>query len=320
MSAGRPVFCAEVFTAPTTATFDITFPTETDFSLSWDVPAGLYWLGGLSSPASPSLGDAFADALKAADPNSDGFFTLNYIYTVTSIDSNLGAVCRLRRSKLAGEDCTITATNAAAEHVLWSLGFRAATDVVLDQSDTLEKFAETTGIPYGTWWPKAPNVITDRFTPVEVAAYTSPLAGSGTAVASVRMEPTTQSRYWRTWRILPIDAARCNYRRAVSAVNPSWATSAGITSNPGDAALDNPDWWWSRVLDGSRRFVAIEDEAELVSVTPRYGVYRIVYDDAAPVNMDAFKGMRPPVLRQWSPAGSRQELEFCSILVDDGNL
>lgn len=311
----KPVFCAEVFTETTTATFDVTWSgSGTPFSVSWDVPAGLYWLGGLASPAAPALGDAFADELNAADPGIP-----TWSYTVQSLDANIGAVCRLSRL-VSPSNPTVTATNAAGEHVLWSLGFRNVSSVVLSGSVIGTRFANTTGIPYATWWPKAYNVIQERYNPVSVAAFTSPLPGSGSTVASVRMEPTTQSRHWRSWQVLPIDAARCSIQRATSQVDTTWATEAGLTTNSGDAALDNPDWWWSRVLDGSHQFAAIEDEAELVSGTPRYGIYRIVYDSDAPINMEPFKGLRAPILSQWSPAGARQQLEFCAIRTAAGNL
>jgi len=315
----KPVFCAEVFTEVTTATFDVTWLSSgTPFSVSWDVPAGLFWLGGLAYSGAPSLGDAFCDELDAADPNIGG----DWSYTVQSLDPNVGAVGRLRRT-IPPSTPTVTATNAAGEHVLWSLGFRNTSAVVMTSSTSsplVSRYADTDGIPFATWWPKAYNVIQERYNPVSVAAFTSPLPGSGSTVASVRMEPTTQSRHWRSWQVLPIDAARCSIQRATSQVDTTWATEAGLTTNPGDAALDNPDWWWSRVLDGSHQFAAIEDEAELVSGTPRYGIYRIVYDSDAPMNMEPFKGLRAPILSQWSPAGARQQLEFCAIRTAAGNL
>ena len=314
-----PVFCAEVFTEVTTATFDVTWSgSGTPFSVSWDVPAGLYWLGGLASPAAPALGDAFADELEAADPNIG---IPNWSYTVQSLDPSIGAVGRLSRF-VSPSIPTVTATNAAGEHVLWSLGFRNTSSIVMSSSTGLpfpSRYADTDGIPFATWWPKAHNTISDRFTPVSVAAFTSPLPGSGYDVGRVRMEPTTQARYWRTWRILPIDAARCSVNRATS-YDTAWSVAAGLTSNPGDAALDNPDWWWSRVLDGSHRFAYIEDEAELVSGTPRYSIHRIVYDGDCPINMEPFKGLRPPILDQWSPAGSRQQFELAAIVTSTGNL
>ena len=119
---------------------------------------------------------------------------------------------------------------------------------------------------------------------------------------------------------MPVSAARCSVRRAASLATPQWATIAGLTTNPSDAALDNPGWWWSRVVDGSYRFAVIEDEAQLVSGTPRYGIYRIVYDSDCPVQMGGFKGLRSPNLDVYSPGGARQRFRFGAVVTSLGNL
>ena len=306
----KPVFCAEVFTEVTTATFTLTdVDTATAYPFSWNVPAGLYWLGLMAYPAAPNIVNALVAQIQAAAPGTWSAYN-------ATLSSSIGANLAIIVTGLsASEEWTLAANNAAAEHVLWSCGFRN-TSLVTSAGEE----AYTDGIPFATWWPKAYNVVQERYNPVSVAAFTSPLPGSGSTVASVRMEPATQSRHWRSWQVLPIDAARCSIQRATSQVDTTWATEAGLTTNPGDAALDNPDWWWSRVLDGSHQFAAIEDEAELVSGTPRYGIYRIVYDSDAPMNMEPFKGLRAPILSQWSPAGARQQLEFCAIRTAAGNL
>jgi hypothetical protein len=177
-----------------------------------------------------------------------------------------------------------------------------------------------TGIPFGTWWPKAPNVLTDRWTPVTQAAYTSPLPGSGNVVASVRQERGDVGRWWRTWRIVPVQAARCSVRRATSTQTPQWASIAGLTSNPADGALDNPGWWWSQTLDGSVRFAAVDDEAQLTTTSVNHGVYRFVQDRDCPINMDAWRGLRAPTVEQYGPAGSTQRVEFAALWTGVGSL
>jgi hypothetical protein len=311
-----PVFCAEVFTTATTATFTVDFSSsETDFPLSWSVPAGLYWLGALASPANPSLGEAFVAALIAADPNT----FKGWAWDVTALSDNIGAVSTLTRGLTSASTVTITATNTAGQAVLWALGFRNTASIVLSGGSTI-RTATTNGIPFGTWWPKAHNVNRDRFSPVSAQVATSGLAGSGTTVATIRQDDGTVGRWFREFDCVPVSAARCSVRRAASLATPQWATIAGLTTNPSDAALDNPGWWWSRVVDGSYRFAAIEDEAQLVSGTPRYGIYRIVYDSDCPVQMGGFKGLRSPNLDVYSPGGARQRFRFGAVVTSLGNL
>ena len=311
-----PVFCAEVFTTATTATFTVDFSSsETDFNVSWSVPAGLYWLGALASPANPSLGEAFRNALVAADPNT----FKGWAWDVTALSDSIGAVSTLTRSITSASTVTITATNTAGQAVLWALGFRNTASIVLS-GGTSTRTATTTGIPFGTWWPKAHNVNRDRFSPVSAQVATSGLAGSGTTVATIRQDDGTVGRWFREFDCVPVSAARCSVRRAASLATPQWATIAGLSSNPSDAALDNPGWWWSRVVDGSYRFAVIEDEAQLVSGTPRYGIYRIVYDSDCPVQMGGFKGLRSPNLDVYSPGGARQRFRFGAVVTSLGNL
>jgi hypothetical protein len=303
----KPVFCTEVFNEPTLATFSVTFASVlANFTLNWTVPAGLYWLGGLASPLHPSLGDAFCDALEAADPNTLPL----YGYTVESLSLNIGAVCRLQRG-LTSQTTTITATNAAAQHVLWSLGFRNVASVIL-ATGTVSKHADSTGIPFATWWPKAYQINEDEFFAQEQAVATSRRPGAGTDVASSRQDDRTLGRWWRNFTIQPIHAARMSYWRAAII---EWASIAGLTSNATDAAIDNPDWWWSRTADGSFKFVMIEDEEALVSSGVRYGEYRIVYDDDAPTRMDAWRNLREPNVSRLSAGDGYQQLAFCAALV-----
>jgi hypothetical protein len=311
-----PVFCAEVFTTATTATFTWTPASgPSAFSLSWSVPAGLYWLGALASPANPSIGAAFAAQLDAADASA----TWTYGLTINTSD-NIGAISTLSRQSTTAMSGTLAATNAAGQAVLWAIGFRNTASISLSVVAVNLSAAITNGIPFGTWWPKAHNVNRDRFSPVSAQVATSGLAGSGTTVATIRQDDGTVGRWFREFDCVPVAAARCSVRRAASLATPQWATIAGLSSNPSDAALDNPGWWWSRVVDGSYRFAVIEDEAQLVSGTPRYGIYRIVYDSDCPVQMGGFKGLRSPNLDVYSPGGARQRFRFGAVVTSLGNL
>jgi hypothetical protein len=311
-----PVFCAEVFTTATTATFTWTPASgPSAFSLSWSVPAGLYWLGALASPANPSIGAAFAAQLDAADASA----TWTYGLTINTSD-NIGAISTLSRQSTTAMSGTLAATNAAGQAVLWAIGFRNTASISLSVVAVNLSAAITNGIPFGTWWPKAHNVNRDRFSPVSAQVATSGLAGSGTTVATIRQDDGTVGRWFREFDCVPVAAARCSVRRASSAATPQWATIAGLSTNPSDAALDNPGWWWSRVVDGSYRFAVIEDEAQLVSGTPRYGIYRIVYDSDCPVQMGGFKGLRSPNLDVYSPGGARQRFRFGAVVTSLGNL
>jgi hypothetical protein len=311
-----PVFCAEVFTTATTATFTWTPASgPSAFSLSWSVPAGLYWLGALASPANPSIGAAFAAQLDAADASA----TWTYGLTINTSD-NIGAISTLSRQSTTAMSGTLAATNAAGQAVLWAIGFRNTASISLSVVAVNLSAAITNGIPFGTWWPKAHNVNRDRFSPVSAQVATSGLAGSGTTVATIRQDDGTVGRWFREFDCVPVSAALCSVRRAASLATPQWATIAGLSSNPSDAALDNPGWWWSRVVDGSYRFAVIEDEAQLVSGTPRYGIYRIVYDSDCPVQMGGFKGLRSPNLDVYSPGGARQRFRFGAVVTSLGNL
>jgi hypothetical protein len=309
----KPVFCAEVFTAATTATFSWT-PSAgpSAFSLSWSVPAGLYWLGSL---ASPGIGAAFAAALDTADGAA------TWAYSVTALSDNLGAVCRLTRNNggSPGATGTLAATNAAGQAVLWACGYRNTASVALSSVSLGVSAVDSTGIPFGTWWPKAYNTNVDAYAPVSQLVATSGLSGAGTTVATIRQDDGTAGRWWRSFDVVPIAAARCNVRRAASAATPQWAVIAGLTTNPSDAALDNPGWWWSRVADGSYTFAAIEDESLIVSGTPRYSTYRIAYDNDAPVSMAGFKGLREPNLETYARAGALQRFRFAALRVSGGN-
>lgn len=308
----NPVFCAEVFTTATSATFTWTpVSGPSAFNLSWSVPAGRYWLGALGSPG---IGTTFASALDAAD--SAG----TWAYSVTALSDNIGATCRLARTSGIAVSGTLAATNAAGQAVLWACGYRNTASVAFAAVSATTSAADSNGIPFGTWWPKSPNINVERFSPVSQLVTTSRLPGAGTTVATIRQDDGTVGRWWREFDVVRIAAARCSVRRASSAMTPQWATIAGLTTNLADAALDNPGWWWSRVMDGSYRFAAIEDETALVSGTPRYSVYRIVYDSDCPVQMGGFKGLRSPNLETFARAGALQRFTFGALRTDGGNL
>lgn len=309
----RGVFCAEVFATATTATFTWTPASgPSAFSLSWSVPAGLYWLGSLASPANPSLGDAFADALTAADTVGFG-----WTYTVTALSDNIGAVCRLTRQQLSNPGGTLAATNAAGRAVLWALGFRNTSSVAITTaSGGTIRYADSNGIPFGTWFPKANNISDTEFRPFTQLAFTSELNGSGVVPASVRMDDPDELRQWRVWRIIAVDGIRISTMRARRS---AWSTGV-ISTNPTDAALDNPGWWWTQTLDGRRTFAYIEDETTLVSGTPRYGTYRFWYTDDNPVSMAGWRSRSEPNITPFSPDRGRSNVTICAALVSQGNL
>lgn len=301
-----PAFCTEVFPEATTATISIETSGGTPFTFSWSVPSGLYWLGDLAYPAAPNLLKAFEAELNTQDPDGVGWSVFSY-----SPDPNLGCGCAIQ---CGSGVTTFTATNAAATHLLWSLGFRLG---VVSFPGLGADEANSDGVPFATWWPNAFNTLTDRFTPVASQVATSALPGSGTLVGYVRQDDRTQGRWWRTWRVVPVAAARCSYRRAVSQQTPQWATIAGLSTNPGDSALDNPDWWFARTLSGYT-FAAIEDQSALPSGSVRFGLYRFVDDPSSPMSFDSWRALR--TVTQFGPAGSTQSVEFSAVLIDEGNL
>jgi hypothetical protein len=308
----KGVFCAEVFTTATTATFTVDFSSsETDFNVSWAVPAGLYWLGSLGSPANPSLGNAFRDVLVAADPN----VIKGWSWQVTALSDDIGAVSTLTRGATAASTVTITATNTAGRAVLWALGFRDTASIVLS-GGTSTRTATTNGIPFGTWWPKANNISDTEFRPFTQLAFTSELNGSGVVPASVRMDDPDELRQWRVWRIIAVDGIRISTMRARRS---AWSTGV-ISTNPTDAALDNPGWWWAQTLDGRRTFAYIEDETTLVSGTARYGTYRFWYTDDNPVSMAGWRSRSEPNITPFSPDRGRSNVTICAALVSQGNL
>jgi hypothetical protein len=108
-----------------------------------------------------------------------------------------------------------------------------------------------------------------------------------------------------------VAAARCSYPKAISTFTPEWATIAGLTTNPGDAALDKEDGWWQRTCAGQYRFAVIEDEAD--ATTPNWDVYRIIDDDDAPVGMGGWRNLRAPNVAVYSTAGATRTVELCAV-------
>lgn len=309
----KPVFCAEVFNRATVATFSVAWSgAGTPFNITWTVPAGLYWLGALSYPGAPSIGDAFADQLDSADPSFS-----NWSFSVNALSDAIGAACRLNITTPSSTP-TITATNDAAAHVLWCLGFRNVSSVTLSSGVGFIKYAQTTGIPYATWWPKSYATRDTEFSPFSALAFTSELVGSGIAPATVRMDDPGELRQWRTFAIVAIHGARMEYMRAARS---SWLVGSGLTTNATDSALDAPGWWWAQTVNGASTFAYIEDELELVGIgSPKFSTYRIWRSADNPVGMDGWRGLRSPNVTDYSPAAGRKSLNFCAALVSMGNL
>jgi hypothetical protein len=150
----------------------------------------------------------------------------------------------------------------------------------------------------------------DDYSTVVQQAASSRLTGSGSLVASVRQDDGVV-RWWRSWRMTQVAAARCSYPKATSLATPEWATIAGLTTNPGDAALDKGDGWWQRTCAGQYRFAAIEDEAD--ANTPNFDVYRIIDDPDAPVGMTGWRNLRAPNVAVYSTAGATRTVELCAV-------
>jgi len=111
-----------------------------------------------------------------------------------------------------------------------------------------------------------------------------------------------------------VAAARCSYPKATSLATPEWATIAGLTSNPGDAALDKDDGWWQRTCAGQYRFAAIEDESTMNTPAGTiFDVYRIIDDPDAPVGMAGWRNLRAPNVAVYSTAGATRTVELCAV-------
>jgi hypothetical protein len=313
MTTSRPVFSAAFTLTPQTATFNIV-RNGTPVAVSFTVQPDRFWLG--ESTASRNLVVDVIAALNAA--SGIGPFT----YVVSGLSANLGvaAVLNYDDSGTPGAlaSLVISGLNSVAADVFWALGFRNPTSIaftVVGESAS----ALTSGIPRYVWFPKAWAVNLDDYVPVRQQAASSALAGSGALVASVRQDDGDM-RWWRTWDMVSVAAARASYPKAVSTANPAWAIIAGLTSNPGDAALDREDGFWQRVCAGAYTFVAIESEDGLTdNATTLWDVYRCIDDDDNPTDNAAWKALRPPAVEVYSTAGATRRVRFGGLAYRAGN-
>jgi hypothetical protein len=245
--------------------------------------------------------------------------TFNFVVSGTS--DNLGVVGALAYTDTDPSPLTtlsFTGMNSVATDLFWAIGFRNVTSLtftVVGEAAT----ALTTGIPRYSWFPKAFAVNQDDYTTVVQQAASSRLTGAGSLVASVRQDDGVV-RWWRSWRMTQVAAARCSYPKATSLATPEWATIAGLTSNPGDAALDKDDGWWQRTCAGQYRFAAIEDESTMTtSAGTIFDVYRIIDDPDAPVGMAGWRNLRAPNVAVYSTAGATRTVELCAVAARVGN-
>ncbi len=304
--ASKPFFSAEFGLSNQVATFNVsrngTFPGVT---IMFTIPADRYYLG--ASTNALNIVTPLLVALNAAP----GIGTFQY--NVLNPSNNLGLACSLSYND-ASEPTALTslsfiAMNPVAQDLFWAIGFRNVSSItftVLADMGT----ALTTGIPKYTWFPKAFAINQDDYSTVTQQANSSRLAGSGSLVSSVRQDNGVM-RWWRSWKMTQVAAARCSYPKAISTYSPEWATIAGLTSNPGDAALDKENGWWQRTCAGQYRFAAIEDESD--ATTPNWDIYRIIDDDDQPIGMNGWKGLRDPNVSVYSTAGATRTVQFCAL-------
>jgi len=305
--ASRPFFSAEFGLSTQTATFTVTRNAGIPINVTMSIPPDRYFLGGSSS--SRNLETVLTSTL---NPIS-GLGTFSF--SVQSISDNLGVSSQLlyNDAGVAGSvsSLTFTSLNSVATDFFWALGFRNVSSMTF----TVDPFLDiatfnTTGVPRYTWFPKSFVVNQDDYSTVSQQARSSRLTGSGTIVSSVRQDDGVV-RWWRSWRMTQVAAARASYPKAVSTYTPEWATIAGLTTNPGDSALDKEDGWWQRTCAGQYRFAAIEDESD--ANTPNWDVYRIIDDEDAPVGMSGWRSLRAPNVSVYSTAGATRTVEFCAV-------
>jgi len=312
--ASKPVFSAEFTTTPVTATFTVFRATASpivlsSFPVSVTIPADRYFLGESTNArnlVTPLL--AALNAIVGLSPT----FSFNFI----APSDNLGASCTLSYDDTSTSGTlgafSIGSMNAVARDLFWAIGFRNPTTITFTVVGELATVF-TTGIPRYTWFPKAFAVNQDDYTTVVQQAASSRLTGAGSLVASVRQDDGVV-RWWRSWRMTQVAAARCSYPKATSTATPEWATIAGLTSNPGDAALDKDDGWWQRTCAGQYRFAAIEDESTMTTPAGTiFDIYRIIDDPDAPVGMGGWRNLRTPNVAVYSTAGATRTVELCAV-------
>lgn len=305
--ASRPFFSAEFGLSSQTATFNVTRNGGIPASVSVVIPPDRYFLGG--STNARNLVTPLMSALTALP--SLGPFT----FSIQATTDNLGVQGRIlyNDSSVAGalSSLTFTGLNSVAQDLFWAIGYRNITSLTFAVDPFLDiATVLTTGVPKYSWFPKSFVVNQDDYSTVSQQARSSRLTGSGSLVASVRQDDGVV-RWWRSWRMTQVPAARASYPKAISTYTPEWAVIAGLTSNPGDSALDKEDGWWQRTCAGQYRFAAIEDESD--ANTPNWDVYRIIDDDDAPVGMGGWRNLRAPNVSVYSTAGATRTLEFCAV-------
>lgn len=311
--ASKPVFSAEFTTTPQTATFNVVRNGAAPTACSVTIPADRYWLGE-STDARNILTPLIA-ALNALSVIG------TFAFTVAGPSDNLGVVGSLAYTDTDPSpltSLTFTGMNSVATDLFWAIGFRNVTSLTFTVVGEAG-LVLTTGIPRYTWFPKAFAVNQDDYTTVAQQARSSRLTGAGSLVSSVRQDDGVV-RWWRSWRMTQVAAARCSYPKATSLATPEWATIAGLTSNPGDAALDKGDGWWQRTCAGQYRFAAIEDEATMTtSAGTIFDIYRIIDDPDAPVGMAGWSNLRTPNVAVYSTAGATRTVELCAVAARVGN-
>jgi hypothetical protein len=310
--ASKPFFSSEFGITSQVATFTIVRNSVSLGAINVTIPVDRYYLG--ASTNSLNIVRTLIIALNAVS----GLGTFQY--NVLSTSDNLGLSCSLSyddtSEPTALTNLSFTTMNAVAVDLFWAIGFRNVSTinftVVADMGTAL-----TTGIPKYTWFPKAFSINQDDYSTVTQQAQSSRLAGSGSLVSSVRQDNGV-IRWWRSWRMTQVAAARCSYPKAISTYSPEWATIAGLTTNPGDAALDKENGWWQRTCAGQYRFAVIEDESD--ATTPNWDIYRIINDDDQPINMNGWKGLRSPNVTVYSTAGATRTVELCALASRVGDL
>jgi hypothetical protein len=304
--ASRPFFSAEFGLSSQTATFSVTRSGGIPATCTVVIPPDRYFLGG--STNARNLVTPLMAALTALPIGS-------FSFSIQSTTDNLGVQGRILYNDGATPGAltslTFTSLNAVAVDLFWAIGFRNISSLTF----TIDPFLSiatvlTTGVPRYSWFSKSFVVNQDDYSTVAQQARSSRLTGAGTIVSSVRQDDGV-IRWWRSWRMTQVAAARASYPKAVSTYTPEWATIAGLTSNPGDSALDKEDGWWQRTCAGQYRFAAIEDESD--ANTPNWDVYRIIDDEDAPVGMGGWRNLRAPNVSVYSTAGATRTLEFCAV-------
>lgn len=304
--ASKPFFSSEFGLIPQVATFNVVRNAAAPIAVSVTIPADRYFLGGSTDARN------LATPLIAAMTAVAGLGT--FTFTAVAPSDNIGVMYTLAYNDvpIAGglTSLEISGMNTVARDLFWAIGYRNPTTITFSIFTSEIAFVLTTGIPRYSWFPKAFSINLDDYATVVQQVQSSRLAGAGSLVSSVRQDDGVV-RWWRSWRMTQVAAARCSYPKATSTYTPEWAIIAGLTSNPGDAALDKDDGWWQRTCAGQYRFAAIEDEADVGA--PHFDIYRTIDDPDAPVAMSGWKNLRAPNVAIYSTAGATRTVEFCAV-------